>query len=194
MENLEAGEVTQLLLALSEGDRSALDKLIPIVYQQLHQIAHRYMKRERQNHTFQTSALVNEAYLRLIDLRAVRWQNRAQFFAIASQMMRNILVDYARTRGYAKRGGDALRVTFDDKNISADERAADLLALDDALNQLAKIDLRQSQVVEMRFFGGLTVEETAEVLSLSPATVKREWSAAKAWLYREMNKMQPDES
>lgn len=186
MESFEVGEVTQLLLAWSDGDKSALDKLMPIVYQELRQIARRYMRRERHNHTLQTSALVNEAYLHLIDQRAVRWQNRAQFFAITSSLMRRILVDYARTRGYTKRGGTALRVTFDDKNISADEQAADLLALDDALNQLAKIDPRQSRIVEMRFFGGLSVEETAAAMSLSPATVKREWSTAKAWLYKRL--------
>ncbi len=184
MEDAEFGEVTRLLLAWNEGDKSALDALVPLVYKELRQIAHRYIKRERHNHTLQTSALVNEAYLRLINQRAVRWQNRAQFFAIASSLMRRILVDYARTRGYAKRGGNALRVSFDEKTLADEERAADLLALDEALNQLAKLDLRQSQIVEMRFFGGLSVEETAAALNLSPATIKREWSAAKAFLYK----------
>ena len=180
----EASEVTQLLLAWSEGDKSALDRLIPLVYQELRQIAHRYMRRERPNHTLQSFALVNEAYLRLIDLEAVRWQNRAHFFALAASVMRRVLIDYARTRGYVKHGGEALRVSLNEKNILATEQTADLLALDEALNKLATLDPRQSKVVEMRFFGGLSVEETAEAMSLSPATVKREWSTAKAWLFK----------
>lgn len=186
MEGLKTGELTQLLLAWSDGDKSALDRLMPLVYQELRRLAHRYMRRERGNHTLQTSALVNEAYLRLIDQTSVRWQNRSQFFAIASQMMRRILVDYARTRGYAKRGGDAIRVSFDEGTVAAQEQAADLLALNEALNRLAEIDERQSHIVEMRFFGGLSVEETAEALNLSPATIKREWSTAKAFLYKTM--------
>lgn len=186
MEGLKTGELTQLLLAWSDGDKSALDRLMPLVYQELRRLAHRYMRRERGNHTLQTSALVNEAYLRLIDQTSVRWQNRSQFFAIASQMMRRILVDYARTRGYAKRGGEAIRVSFDEGTVAAQEQAADLIALNEALNRLAEIDARQSQIVEMRFFGGMSVEETAEALNLSPATIKREWSTARAFLFKTM--------
>lgn len=186
MEGLKTGELTQLLLAWSDGDKSALDRLMPLVYQELRRLAHRYMRRERGNHTLQTSALVNEAYLRLIDQTSVRWQNRSQFFAIASQMMRRILVDYARTRAYAKRGGKGIRVSFDEGTVAAQEQAADLIALNEALNRLTEIDARQGQIVEMRFFGGMSVEETAEALNLSPATIKREWSAARAFLYKTM--------
>lgn len=182
----EAGEVTQLLLAWNNGDKTALDRLIPLVYQELRQIAHRYMKRERQNHTLQSFALINEAYLRMVDLQSVNWQNRAHFFAIASSVMRRVLIDYARTRGYVKRGGEALRVSFNEKDLAVLEQDADLVALDEALSKLAVLDPRQSKIVEMRFFGGLSVEETAEAMLLSPATIKREWSAAKAWLYKRL--------
>lgn len=177
-------QLTELLLAWNEGDSTALETLMPIVYEELRLIARRYMRKERQNHTLQTSALINEAYLRLIEQKNVRWQNRAQFFALSSQMMRRILVDYARTRGYAKRGGDAIQVTFDELVFAGDKQAADLLALDDALNELAELDERQSKIIEMRFFGGLSIEETASALNISPATVKREWSSAKAFLYK----------
>ena len=177
-------EVTQLLVAWSDGDRAALEKLTPLVYEELRRLAHQYMSQERPGHTLQTSALVNEAYLRLIDQKNVHWQNRAQFFGIAAQMMRRILVDHARQRRYAKRGGDARQVPLDEAMIVSEERAADVVALDQALNSLAEIDPRKSQIVELRFFGGLCIEETAEVLKVSPGTVMREWTLAKAWLKR----------
>ncbi|MFN2513555.1 MAG: sigma-70 family RNA polymerase sigma factor [Pyrinomonadaceae bacterium] len=179
-------EVTQLLVAWSDGDRAARDELIPLVYEELRQLAHRYMGRERPDHTLQTSALVNEAYIRLIDQKDVHWQNRAHFFGIAAQMMRRILVDYARKRGFAKRGGDARTVPLDDVMIVSDERAADVVALDDALKSLSELDPRKSQIVELRFFGGLSIEETAVVLAISAGTVMRDWTLAKAWLRREM--------
>jgi len=181
-------EVSQLLADWSNGDKAALDKLMPLVYDELRRLAHHYMNRERPGHTLQTTALVNEAYLRLVDQRHVRWQNRAHFFAIAAQMMRRILVDHARSHQYAKRGGHARQVSLDEAAVASQERAADLLALDEALTELAAIDPQQARTVELRFFGGLSIEETAEVLGLSPATIKREWGAAKAWLYREINK------
>ncbi|CAN5239281.1 sigma-70 family RNA polymerase sigma factor [soil metagenome] len=177
-------EITQLLVAWSDGDRASLDKLMPLVYEELHRLAHRYMSQERPDHTLQTSALVNEAYLRLIDQKDVHWQNRAQFFGIAAQMMRRILVDYARSRHFAKRGGDARQVSLEEAMIVSEERAADVVALDDALNSLAEIDPRKSRIVELRFFGGLNIEETAEVLAVSPGTVMRDWTLAKAWLRR----------
>ena len=179
-------QVTQLLLDCSGGDQAAVDRLIPYVYDELHRLARRYIRQERAEHTLQATALVNEAYLRLVDQRQVRWQNRAHFFGIAAQLMRRILIDYARKRGYAKRGGGAVKIALDDGVTISQQRAADLVALDDALKQLTSIDLQQSRVVELRFFGGLTIEETAEVLKVSPDTVKREWSTAKAWLYREI--------
>ena len=179
-------EVTRLLVAWSNGDRAALDELTPLVYEELRGLAHRYMSRERPGHTLQTSALVNEAFIRLVDQREVRWQSRAHFFAIAAQMMRRILVDYARRRGYAKRGGEALRVPLDEAVIVSEERAAEVVALDDALTSLAEIDSRRSRIVELRFFGGLSIDETAEVLGVSPGTVMRDWTLAKAWLRREI--------
>jgi RNA polymerase sigma factor (TIGR02999 family) len=179
-------EVTQLLVAWSDGDRAALDQLTPLVYEELHRLAHKHMSRERQGHTLQTSALVNEAYVRLIDQRNVRWQNRAQFFSIASRLMRRILVDHARSHHYAKRGGDIRRVSLEEAMVVAQEQAAELVALDDALNSLAAIDPRKCQVVELRFFGGMSVEESAEVLGVSAVTVMRDWSTAKAWLQRAM--------
>lgn len=181
-------EVTQLLLDWSDGDHQAFDALMPLVYDELRQMAHRYMSRERSGHTLQTSALVNEAYLRLVDQKRVHWQNRAHFFAVAAQAMRRILVDHARKHRYAKRGGGAQKVSLDDVAVLSDERAGDLLALDEALKGLAAIDPQQSRVVELRFFGGLTIEETSEVMKLSVDMVKREWSTAKAWLFREMSK------
>ena len=181
------GQATQLLIDWSGGDTAALQKLTPLIYDELHRLAHRFLRRERGGHTLQTTALVNEAYLRLVDQRNLRWQNRAHFFAIAAQLMRRILIDYARRRQYAKRGGGAPHVSLDEAAVLSDERAADLIALDEALDSLASIDPRQSRVVELRFFGGLTIEETAEVLKLSHDMVKREWSTAKAWLYREMS-------
>jgi RNA polymerase sigma factor (TIGR02999 family) len=180
-------QVTQLLVAWSNGDQAARDQLMPLVYDELHRLAHKYMNRERPGHTLQTSGLVNEAYLRLVDQRDVKWQNRAHFFGIAAQMMRRILVDYARNRRYAKRGGNAHQVSLDEAMIVTEERAANVVALDDALKGLADFDLRKSQIVELRFFGGLSIEETAEVLAVSPGTVMRDWTLAKAWLRREMS-------
>jgi RNA polymerase sigma factor (TIGR02999 family) len=180
-------EITQLLLAWSHGQQSALDQLIPLVHDELHRIAKRYMGRERPGQTMQTTALVDEAYLRLIDSSRVHWQNRAHFFAIAAQLMRRILVDFARSRHNLKRGGRAEQVSLDEALVISPERGADIVALDDALKALASLDARQSQVVELRFFGGLSINETAEVLKVSEGTVRRDWSLAKAWLHRELS-------
>ena len=177
-------EVTRLLLDWSNGNQAALERLTPLVYEELHRLAHRHMNRERPDHTLQTSALVNEAYMRLAEQRDVQWQNRAHFFSIASRLMRRILVDHARAHQYAKRGGGAIQVSLDEAAYVSQERASELVALDDALTSLASIDQRKSEVVELRFFGGMSVEETAHVLGVSPITVKRDWSTAKAWLYR----------
>jgi RNA polymerase sigma-70 factor (ECF subfamily) len=180
-------EVTGLLRAWSDGDQLALEKLIPLVYAELHRLAKRYMGHEHAGHSLQTSALVNEAYLRLVDAHGVRWQNRAHFFAVSAQIMRRILVDFARARQNLKRGGGALQVTLDEGLVASPEDGADLLALDEALGRLAVLSSRQSQVVELRYFGGLTGEEVAEVLKLSPRTVRHDWSLARAWLYRELS-------
>jgi RNA polymerase sigma-70 factor (ECF subfamily) len=177
-------QVTQLLVAWSGGDQAARDELMPLVYEELRRLAHQCIRRERPGHTLQTSALLNEAYLRLVDQKNIHWQGRAHFFGIAARLMRQVLVDYARNRRYAKRGGDARRVSLDEAMIVSEERAADVVALDDALKSLAEIDPRQSQIVELRFFGGLTIEETAQVLAVSPGTVMRDWTLAKAWLRR----------
>jgi RNA polymerase sigma factor (TIGR02999 family) len=179
-------EVTQLLVEWSNGNQAALEKLMPLVYEELHRLAHRYMGHERPGHTLQTSGLVNEAYLRLIDQSQVHWQNRGHFYGIAAQMMRRILVDYARSRHYAKRGGNNHQVSLNEALIASEERSAEVVALDDALKSLAAIDERKSQIVELRFFAGLSIEETAEVLAVSPGTVMRDWTLAKAWLRREM--------
>jgi RNA polymerase sigma-70 factor (ECF subfamily) len=183
-----AQHVTRLLHAWSHGKDAALEELLPIVHQELRRLARRYMAGERTGHTLQTTALVNEAYLRLVNSRQVNWQNRAHFFAISAQLMRRILVDYARTRGYQKRGGGVPKVTLDEALMGPQEKGHDLVALDDALKTLAGVDLRKSKVVELRFFGGLSVEESAEVLRVSPDTVLRDWRLAKAWLAREMGK------
>lgn len=180
-----AEDVSTLLRAWSDGDQSALERLTPIVYDELHRLARRYMKGERSGHSLQTTALVNEAYMRLVDYKSMQWQNRAHFFAVSAQLMRRILVEHAR-RHNLKRGGGVQHVSFEDTAEVSGDRAADLGALDDALDALARIDPRKVQVVEMRFFGGLSVEETAEVLKVSPVTVMRDWSTAKAWLYREL--------
>ena len=180
-------EVTQLLVAWSNGDPVAGDVLMPLVYDELHRLAHQYMRKERPGGMLQTSALVNEAYLRLIDQRDVQWQNRAHFFGIAAQMMRRILVDHARGRQSAKRGGSARLVPLDEGLIVSNERNAEVLALDETLKTLAVLGKRKSQIVELRFFGGLSIEETAEVLAVSPGTVMRDWTLAKAWLLREMS-------
>lgn len=180
-------EVTQLLKDGSSGDQAALDKLFPLVYDELRRLASGYMRRERANHTLQTTALVHEAYLRLIGQRDISWKSRIHFFAVAARVMRRVLIDHARTRQYAKRGGGAIRLSLDEVAILSDERADELVALDEALNELAKLDPRQSRIVELRFFGGLTLAETAEVLKISPDTVNRDWNLAKAWLYRQVN-------
>jgi RNA polymerase sigma factor (TIGR02999 family) len=179
------GEVSGLLRAWGDGDRGALDRLTPIVYDELRRLASRYMRGERPGHSLQTTALVNEAYIRLVDYRGMRWQDRAHFFAVSAQLMRRILVDHAR-RHNLKRGGGVQHVSFEDTAEVGSDRAADLLALDDALDALSRVDPRKVQVVEMRYFGGLSVEETADVLKVSPITVMRDWSTAKAWLYREL--------
>jgi RNA polymerase sigma-70 factor, ECF subfamily len=180
-------QVTELLLAWGNGDEAALTRLMPAVHDELRRLARRQMRGERPDHTLQTTALVNEAYLRLIDLSRVRWQDRAHFFALSARMMRRILVDHARARNYQKRGGGAINVTLDEACTLAAERGPDLVALDDALEALARVDARKSQVVEMRFFGGLTVDETAEALKVSPETVMRDWRMAKVWLLRELD-------
>lgn len=176
--------VTQLLVDWRDGDETALDKLFPLVYKELRRLAHHYMRRERAGHTLQTSALVNEAYIRLVDHKGMRWQNRAHFYGVAAQAMRRILVDHARSRNYAKRGGSAQMVELDEAATVAQKQAADLVALDDALTGLEAFDPRKSQVVEMRYFGGMSVEETAEALGVSTVTVMRDWTSAKAWLLR----------
>jgi RNA polymerase sigma factor (TIGR02999 family) len=181
-------EVTQLLLDWSNGNVAALEQLTPLVYEELRRLAHQHMNRERRDHTLQTSALINEAYLRLTQQRNMQWQNRAHFFSIASRLMRRVLIDYARARHYQKRGGGATQVSLSEAAYVSQDRAEELLALDDALNSLATFDERKSQVVEMRFFGGMSVEETALALNVSPNTVKRDWSTAKAWLYRRIKK------
>jgi RNA polymerase sigma factor (TIGR02999 family) len=180
-------EVTELLHDWSEGDESALERLMPLVYEELHRLAHQHMKREKPGHILQTSALINEAYLRLVDRPRIHWQNRAQFFGIAARVMRRILVDEARKRKTDKRGGDAIRVTLNEATNVAHEQAANVMALDDALKSLEAIDPRQGQIVELRFFGGLSVDEAAEVLKLSPGTVMRDWTFARAWLKNEMS-------
>jgi len=180
--------ITELLVAWSKGDQAALDKLTPLVYDELHRLAHRYMGQERPGHMLQTSALVNEAYVRLIDWKNVRWQNRAHFFGVSAQLMRRILVDFARSRAYAKRGGAARQITLDEAAGVPAQSGADLVALDQALNDLARLDERQSRVVEMRFFGGLKLEEIAEVLKVSVGTVRRDWSMARAWLHKELSR------
>jgi len=181
-------QVTQLLVAWSKGDQSALKTLTPLVHEELHRLAHHYMRLERAGHTLQTTALINEAYLKLIDQAHMKFENRTQFFALAATLMRHILVDHARSRQYLKRGGGAQRVSLDKALTVCVDRDEDLVALDEALVSLAAVDLRKSKVVELRFFGGLSVAETAEVLKVSPDTVLRDWRLAKVWLAREMRK------
>jgi RNA polymerase sigma factor (TIGR02999 family) len=182
---LDDADVSVLLRAWSDGDQDALEKLTPIVYDELHRLARHYMSRERSQHSLQTTALVNEAYLRLVDYKRMRWQNRAHFFAVSAQLMRRILVDHAR-RHNLKRGVGIQHVPLEDTAVIGGNRDEDLVALDGALQELARIDMRKARVVELRFFGGLTTEETAEVLKVSAITVMRDWSTAKAWLYRRM--------
>ena len=181
--------LTELLDDWQQGDRTALDRLTPLIYDELRRIAHRYVRRERNGDTLQTTALVNEAYLRLAGQEQPEWQNRAHFFAVAAQVMRHILVDHARTRNYAKRGGGAPKLPLDEAAALTEQRAGQLIALDDALRDLAALDERKSQIIELRFFGGLSLEETAEVMEISPSTVQREWRAAKAWLHHTMTKV-----
>jgi len=183
---LGSHELTELLVAWSDGDESALDRLAPLVQSELRRLASHYMSREREGHLLQTSALINEAYVRLIDWKAVRWQNRAHFFGVAARMMRRILVDFARQRPRVE-GADARHISLEEALAVTDEKDSDLLALDEALEGLSRIDERKSRIVELRFFGGLSVDETAEVLKVAPVTVMREWNKAKAWLYRELS-------
>ena len=185
MKSLTADNLTGLLVEWRDGDQAALERLIPLVYDQLRRIAHRYVRQERNGHTLQTSALVNEAYLRLADQKVV-WQNRAHFFAVTARVMRHILIDHARRRRYAKHGGDARQISLGDAAAMSLERAAELIALEEALDELAQLDQRKSRVVELRYFGGLSLEETAEALNISLMTVRRDWRAAKAWLYRRL--------
>jgi RNA polymerase sigma factor (TIGR02999 family) len=187
-----SGKVTQLLLAWGRGDETARDNLIPLVYEELHRLAHRYMRKEHPGGSLQTSALVNEAYIRLVDQKRVQWQNRAQFFGIAAQMMRRILVDHARKRHNQKRGGDVLKITLNEAAVISHHRAAEMVTLDEALKALAKLDKRKSQIVELRFFAGLSIEEAAEVLNVSPGTIMRDWTLAKAWLLREITGAKPN--
>ena len=186
-------EVTQLLLAWSEGDEEALARLVPLVHAELHRLARRYLRGERPGHPLQTTALVNEAYLRLIDARQVRWQNRAHFFGVSARLLRRILVDFARQRGYQKRGGGACHVSLDEALAVGRKPDEDLLALDEALQALAAVDARKGQVVELRFFGGLSVDETAEVLAVSAETVRRDWRLARAWLKRRLSEEESHE-
>jgi RNA polymerase sigma-70 factor, ECF subfamily len=179
-------DVSFLLQAWRGGDESAFEKLMPIVYDELHRLAHRYMARERVGHTLQTTALVNEAYLRLIGANRVGWQDRAHFFAIAANLMRRILVDFARSHGYQKRGGGTVKVSLDEALAVCSEPDENLVRLDTALSALSEIDSRKAEIVELRFFGGLSVEETAEVLKIAPITVMRDWNVAKLWLLREL--------
>ncbi len=179
-------EVTLLLSALTRGDDGAATKLIPVVYDELRRLAGSYMRRERVDHTLQATALVHEAYLRLVEQRSVDWQSRAHFFGVAAQLMRRILIDHARGHTRQKRGGEQRKVSLDEAFVFSERQADELLAVDDSLNRLAEIDPRQARVVELRFFGGLSVEEAAEVLGVSPKTVKRDWSVAKAWLYADL--------
>lgn len=182
------GEVTQILHELQKGDPTAEERLIPHVYSELRRLASHYMRRERPDHTLQATALVHEAYLKLIDQHDVNWQGRAHFLGIAAQLMRRILVDHARSHHAVKRGGEQHRIPLDDVIVFSEGKSAELIALDEALSRLAAIDARQSRIVELRFFAGLSVEETAEVLNISPKTVKRDWSVARAWLHREISK------
>lgn len=188
MTDLSTKDVTRLLVAWRNGDQCALDRLMPLIYDELHRLAHRYTRRERPGHTLQTTALVHEAYLRLIELKDITWRDRVHFFAVAAQMMRRVLVDYAKRYRAAKRGSGKHKLSLAEATDVAQGRAPDLLALDEALQSLATIDRRKSQIVELRFFGGLTIEETAEVLAISHATVERELKIAMAWLGREVKR------
>ena len=188
MMTVNADDLTGLLIEWGQGDKAALDRLTPLVYDEIRRIAHRYVQREREGQTLQTTALVNEAYLRLAGSANIAWQNRAHFYAVTAQVMRRILIDHARRRQYVKHGGETERVPFEvagsEGGLMSQPRASELLALDEALDELARLDPRKSRVVELRYFGGLSLEETAKVLEVSPMTVRRDWRAAKAWLYK----------
>ena len=192
MMTVNADDLTGLLIEWGQGNKGALDRLTPLVYDEIRRIAHRYVQREREGQTLQTTALVNEAYLRLAGSADIAWQNRSHFYAVTAQVMRRILIDHARRRQYIKHGGDAQRVSFDaaisEAGLMSQPRAAELLALDEALDELAKLDPRKSRVVELRYFGGLSLEETAKTLDISLMTVRRDWRAAKAWLYQAVNR------
>jgi len=183
----QQSKVTRLLYELSGGNRAAVDELTPLVYQELKRLARLQLRRERLGHTLQVTALVHEAYLKLVDQRAVTWQNRAHFFGVAAQVMRRILLDYAKTRDRSKRGGGAQKISLDDALAISDDRASELVEIEDALTRLEVFDPRQAKIVELRFYGGLTVEETAEALGVSAPTIKREWAMARAWLHRELS-------
>jgi RNA polymerase sigma factor (TIGR02999 family) len=187
MNSPDSENLTELLTAWSSGDEAALERLAPLVHAELHSLARRYMSREREDHLLQTSALINEAYIRLIDWKNVEWQNRAHFFGVAANMMRHILVDFARRRPRVAKGRDAEHIFLDEAFTISTEKDADLIALDEVLQALAKVDERKARIVELRFFGGLSVEETAEVVKVAPITVMREWQKAKAWLYCELS-------
>lgn len=186
MTTLSPQDVTGLLFEWQQGDKDALDRLTPLVYGELRRIAHRYVQRERDGHTLETTALVNEAYVRLVGQQNIQWENRAHFFAVTAQVMRHILIDHARKRHYAKRGGAQQQVSLEHADLMSPERASELVALDEALDELARLDPRKARVVELRYFGGLNLEETADALQISEMTVRRDWRAAKAWLYRRM--------
>jgi RNA polymerase sigma factor (TIGR02999 family) len=186
--------ITQLLVNWRNGDKAALEQLTPLVYEELRRLARRFMARERPDHTLQTSALINEAYLRLVDQDGPNWQNRAHFFAVAAQVMRHILIDHARSYSYEKRGGGAQKVGLNEAMGLGEERARELLALDEALTSLATVDARKSRIIELRFFGGLDIPETAQVMELSPTTVQREWRAARAWLLHFIKDENPAEN
>jgi RNA polymerase sigma-70 factor (ECF subfamily) len=188
MEHSTQRGVTELLTAWSDGDKTAVDKLMPLVYDELHRLAHHHLRRERDGHTLQTTALVNEAYLKLVGQKAVEWQSRSQFFGLAARVMRHILVDHARSRSRAIRGGGAEKVSLEDTQVMSTERAREYVAMDEALTELEKEFPRKARVVELRFFGGFSVEETADVMNVSAVTVMRDWSVAKAWLFRHINR------
>lgn len=187
MTTLSPIDVTRLLHEWRHGDKAAFDRLMPLVYDEMRRIAHRYMQKEHDGHTLQTTALINEAYVRLVGQQEIEWQNRAHFFAVTAQVMRRVLIDHARRLHYAKRGGGAQHVGLDDADAMTTKRADELVELDEALYELANLDPRKGRVVELRYFGGLSLEETADVLEVSPMTVRRDWRAAKAWLFRRLN-------
>jgi RNA polymerase sigma factor (TIGR02999 family) len=188
-----SNEITELLLAWGDGDKEALDELMPMVYEELHRLAHHQLAGERAGHTLQTTALVNEAYLKLVDQKHVKWQSRFHFFSIAAKLMRRILIDYARSRQFAKRGGGASKLPLDEAIVITPERALELIDLDEALTALAAYDERKARIVELRFFSGLSIEETAQLLEVSPATVMRDWTLAKAWLQDQINRKNSSE-